>query len=380
MNINYISASSIPSKTANSIHVMKMANALAENGNKVTLFSRTTLGSKEQDDFDYYGVKEEFKLEKIKVPGKKFLNNIVYAIRINNIINKNKKNIETNVYNTTIYGRDLLAIVILSFFNKNIYYESHSAPEGILNKILLKVLFKSKNFKELVVISDALKKEYEKLNFKNVHINVLHDGADNNNIVIEKTLNEKIVVGYSGSVYKGRGIENIIEIARELKNIKFKIIGGTREQVANLFPEKVILPNNIEFLGYVEPKNIPKILKEITILLAPYQKKVGIGKANADTSKWMSPLKIFEYMAAEKAIISSDLPVLKEVLTNEYNCLLVDPENNKEWIHAIKSLINNKDLRESIAKQAKLDLENIYSWDIRAKSITNIIERKINEV
>ena len=78
------------------------------------------------------------------------------------------------------------------------------------------------------------------------------------------------------------------------------------------------------------------------VLLMPYQRKVSIGDHSADTSRWMSPMKMFEYMAAKKPFISSDLDVLREVLTDEVNALLVDPENVKAWDKALKRLISNK--------------------------------------
>ena len=46
----------------------------------------------------------------------------------------------------------------------------------------------------------------------------------------------------------------------------------------------------------------------------PYQRNVGIGTKNSDTSNWMSPMKMFEYMSTGVPIVSSDLPVLKKFL------------------------------------------------------------------
>ena len=75
---------------------------------------------------------------------------------------------------------------------------------------------------------------------------------------------------------------------------------------------------------------------------------------------------MFEYMAHKKAIISSDLPVLREVL-NETNSILVNPENSIEWIEAIKKL-KDENLREKLSNQALSDFEK-YTWKNRVKEV-----------
>ena len=102
-------------------------------------------------------------------------------------------------------------------------------------------------------------------------------------------------------------------------------------------------------------------------MLAPYSSRVTVGGHDKlDTSKFMSPIKIFEYMSHKKAIIASDLPVLREVLS-EKNSVLVEPTNIKDWTTAIEKL---KDLtqREKIANQAIVDFDK-YTWKKRAEKV-----------
>jgi glycosyltransferase involved in cell wall biosynthesis len=83
----------------------------------------------------------------------------------------------------------------------------------------------------------------------------------------------------------------------------------------------------------------------------------------------MSPLKVFEYMAAGKAIICSDLPVIREVLDNGRNAKLCPPEDVDEWERALVFLYSNSEIRKEIADNAKSDFNQHYSWQIRAKKI-----------
>lgn len=80
-------------------------------------------------------------------------------------------------------------------------------------------------------------------------------------------------------------------------------------------------------------------------------------------------MKMFEYMAAGKAIVSSDLPVLREVLTHERNALLVPPDDVDAWATAVKRLIDDPELRRRLGETARADLLAHYTWEARAKKV-----------
>ena len=109
-------------------------------------------------------------------------------------------------------------------------------------------------------------------------------------------------------------------------------------------------------------------MQAVDILLMPYQKKVSIGQKNHDTSGWMSPLKMFEYMSSNTAIISSNHDVLKEVL-NTNNAILCDYNNKDDWIKAIEKLENDKNFAKKISENAYKDFIENYTWNKRAKKI-----------
>jgi len=83
----------------------------------------------------------------------------------------------------------------------------------------------------------------------------------------------------------------------------------------------------------------------------------------------MSPLKMFEYMAAGKPIIASDLPVLREVLAHEHNALLVPPQNLEAWLAAVRRLQDDEQLRQELGRTASREQASLYSWDARARTV-----------
>ena len=63
----------------------------------------------------------------------------------------------------------------------------------------------------------------------------------------------------------------------------------------------------------------------------PYRNQIGILAKNISVENYISPLKLFEYLAASNLIIASKLRVYGHILRDKYNCFLCDPNNKNEW-------------------------------------------------
>ena len=370
MKILYISKSIIPSRTANSINVMKMCQAFADNGHEVVLLAPNIESKYEKDVndiYEYYGVRKNFKIKKLWHPDI-IGGAIIYTLAIffHLLFNKN--------FNL-VYGRFLHGCYVAAFLRNRVIFESHESLFDMktLRFFVFKQLVKSKSFEKLTVISQALKNIYlEKKFLQNIKIQVAHDGADEvidlNNKVKLLGKEENLKVGYVGHLYKGRGIETIIKCARKINDMSFHLVGGLNKDIEywKNYSKKIQL-DNVYFYGFVSPKDAVKYKNSFDIFLAPYEKKVSVfGSDGSDTSKFMSPLKIFEYMSHNKPMIASDFPVIREVL-NEKNSLLVDCDDIDSWISSLYKLKNIKN-REIIANQALNDFYN-YSWKTRAMQV-----------
>jgi len=369
MRILYISKSIIPSRTANSIHVMKMCQALADNGHEVILLAPNLKRQYEtnvEDIYEFYGVRKIFFIKKIWHPNLK-IGALFYTLSIFFYFLVNKKF-------DLVYGRFLHGCYVAALLMNKVIFEIHTPIYEEKNHKLkvFKKLIKNKYFKKLIVISHALKNMYlENGYLSEKKIQVAHDGADevinfNNKINLLGDKNS-LKIGYVGHLYKGRGIDLVIEIAKQIKDMTFHIVGGLKEDVEywNNYSKSLNI-SNIHFYGFVSPKIVGIYQNSFDIVLAPYANKVSVFGNKGDSSKFMSPLKIFEYMSSKKAIIASDLPVLKEIL-NIKNSILVEPENIRDWINAINKLRKQED-REYIAKNALKDFKN-YTWKNRALQI-----------
>lgn len=367
MKIFYLSGSIIPSKVANSIHVMKMCQAFAKNGHEIVLFVRTSQ-EKIEDEYKFYGVDKCFKIVKTKWPGFRGLGGLIYGYSV-------YKKVFDLAIPDLLYSRDVYSLFLLRNLNVPFIYEAHTPPQNRVRYYLENVLFSNKSFSRLVVISDALRLEYLK-NFpkaSNERIIVAHDGADIPSNDLNKTMNyynlkdNKINVGYIGHLYQGRGMEIIAKLAELMSEVNFHIVGGSENDI--MFWKNKIKVSNLFFHGFIPNSQLQAFYINFDIMLAPYQKRVSGPGGKGDTVKWMSPLKIFEYMSFGKPIVASDLPVLKEFLKDKYNCLLCNPDDIIQWKNAITLLLNDIELKQMIKKNAWKDFIKKYTWESRAKKV-----------
>ena len=127
--------------------------------------------------------------------------------------------------------------------------------------------------------------------------------------------------------------------------------------------------NNVNICGFVPNGKLHNYFAASDLLVMPYQKEVSVSSGMGSTSEWMSPMKMFEYMAARRPIISSDLPVLREVLRHEENAILIDPLDIEKWVQQIIRLRYNAELRQKLSQKAWEDVAEKYTWDKRVQNI-----------
>jgi glycosyltransferase involved in cell wall biosynthesis len=184
-------------------------------------------------------------------------------------------------------------------------------------------------------------------------------------------ITDKLNVGYTGHLYSGKGMEIINDLVTECQFAHFHIVGG-KESDVKYWSEKLVDYQNITFYGFKMHSEIPSYLKDFDIVLLPNQKEVKSNR-NMDIGKWTSPLKLFEYMAAGKAIVASDIPVLNEILINGVNSYTCSPSNANEWIEKLEELGNNANKREIIGQGALNDFILNYSWEKRAQKLISAL-------
>ena len=258
-------------------------------------------------------------------------------------------------------------------------FESHNNKLHNTN-ILLEKLWKyrliknsSSNFLVMfITISNALAKYWIQKGVHKSKVISLHDGFDletykksiptpKARTILNLDPNKKIVV-YTGSLYKNRGIENIIALAKKFTDVEFIVIGGPQDK--KIYYENIINFENIEnvkFTGRIDHNDVPTYLFAADVLLMIWTNKVP-------TINYCSPLKMFEYMASGKLIVGHGFPTIKEVLSNGENALLANP-NSFEDLESKLRFALTMHYPNPISDKAKNLAISKYSWENRAKQI-----------
>jgi glycosyltransferase involved in cell wall biosynthesis len=178
-------------------------------------------------------------------------------------------------------------------------------------------------------------------------------------------VSEAAVVTYAGSLYKGRGLESILEVAPRLPHCAFVILGGPDAERKKLMQRTK--SSNVYFLGSISPRQVPAFLTASDILVALYDEDCEDVGGNK-TILTASPMKLFEYMAAGVPIISSNIGAIPEIIENGRSGLLIQPGDVDQFKNSIQRLMTDKTLAAALSSEALARVKQ-YSWEHRLRRI-----------
>jgi len=170
--------------------------------------------------------------------------------------------------------------------------------------------------------------------------------------------------GYTGHFYAGRGMQLMFDLAKDLPGINFLWVGGQPEDVA-LWENRANSAGLANFFltGFVDNADLPLYQAAADVLLMPYEQIIE-GSGGGNSADIASPMKMFEYMAAGRAILSSDLPVIHEVLDAK-TAFFCPPQDFAFWKEALIDLKNDEEMRVELGIEAR-SYSQAFTWKNRA--------------
>jgi glycosyltransferase involved in cell wall biosynthesis len=377
MRILYLSLSYVPSRRASSIQVMKMCGALARLGHDVTLVAKTGANganganrARAVDDFAFYGVEPgSFRLEKLPRPERKG-GGAVYAAAMAQRLAAHRRRADL------VYCRDPWGGATAALLRLPLVFEAHGLPGGRFQRALWRQMTRSRGFVAMVAISDALRRDIQAEGLlPGRDCIVAHDAADvpvRRAAAAARPSGSRPRVGYVGNLYKGRGMELLIEVARRMPDVQFDVVGGSESDIARWRATRP--PANVAFHGFHPPSSLGAFYAGFDVVVMPHSREGVLGAAGlSDISRWTSPMKMFEYMASGVPLVASDLPVLQEVLRHGENALIARSDDPADWMEKIRGLLGDAELRERLARTAQEDLVRDHTWDARARHVVNLL-------
>lgn len=374
MNIIVTTGGNVPSIYAHSFNVMKMAQGFYKLGNSVKLvvplsFPLLIKRIKIKDIYSFYGIDRGIKVKYIPVFSLRGLKQSNDFVQFDYSAAKYCKKLNVDLaycrsYRIPYHCVKMGVPTIIETHTPNYRHPDLQKIYEVSNE---------PNFKGLVTISDVLKQNFIDAGVPKDKILVLQDGVDIEDFQKIKKSNARVSLGlpqdqsiamYCGHLYKGRGIEFILHAAKALKEIMFIIVGGFSSDISHWKGSAMKIGlSNVVFTGFVEHRIVPLYLKAADVLLMPYTR-------DTPTYKWMSPLKLFEYMAAGRPIIATDLKSIKEKIEHMETGILVKEKSDEEIANAIRLIFGDKALADKLSQNAEKEAEK-HTWKKRTEVILN---------
>ena len=181
-------------------------------------------------------------------------------------------------------------------------------------------------------------------------------------------INERdICLLYVGRLVKMKGLQILLEsfkeANREVEMLKLLIVGDgpLRDELAEKTREYGLV-DRVLFLGPIPPNKLPPIYvaSDIAVLPSAYE---GLSRM------------LLEAMACEKAVVASDIPANRELITDGQDGFLVAPLAPSSLKEAIVRLALNDGLRESLGKKAREKISSGYSASYRISRILDVYQK-----
>jgi glycosyltransferase involved in cell wall biosynthesis len=185
-------------------------------------------------------------------------------------------------------------------------------------------------------------------------VTVIHNGTDRQRFVsagrersaarLALGVGSDVVIGAVGFFREWHGIDLVLKaLHRDIaikRNSRVVLVGdGPVLPSLREMARALELQNHVMFLGSVPHDKVPALVAAIDVALIPR------------AAQYASPLKLFEYMAAGKAIVAPRQPNIEEIVTDGVDSLLFSPENEGELSTALARVIGNPGCARSLARR-----------------------------
>lgn len=275
------------------------------------------------------------------------------------------------------FYKDFLGILLFKLLGKRIIYHFHvkglneETQSSFLKKWLYNISFKNEY---AIILSDALKPDYEGMGFKEIFI--LPNGISQSSLSEKNEYKRKrgFIITYLSNFIKEKGVFEFIDTMALLKNkgnlFKINIIGKSAD-VSLEEVKQALRINNLEslvnYLGPAYGEDKFRLLKESSLFIFPTFYKSEC-----------YPLVLLEAMQFKLPIITTNEGAISNIVREGKNGYIIDPEDTEKMAVKAENLMNNNELYNSMSEASyKYFRKNntIYKFE---KNLNFIIDRVLN--
>jgi glycosyltransferase involved in cell wall biosynthesis len=173
-------------------------------------------------------------------------------------------------------------------------------------------------------------------------------------------IDANLLILFVGSFYHWHDVATLLDAFAQVlaayPDARLVLVGdGAERQAMMQRAADIGLGDAVRFTGLVAHAEVPRLMAAADIAVVPYPPMKH--------DLWLSPLKLFEYLASGTAVIASAVGQPTEVIQDSSNGLLVPPGDAPAMAGALKRLIVDPDLRMRLGQQAREDAVQKHSWN-----------------
>ncbi|MCR4439434.1 MAG: glycosyltransferase family 4 protein [bacterium] len=226
----------------------------------------------------------------------------------------------------------------------------------------------------VIVVSEQLRSYFARSGVSPARLHVVSNGADPQSFSPQVSgarvrqryaLTGESVVGFIGSFSTWHGIENLAELMSRLQArapaVKFLLVGtgGRWKGWLERYVAEHGLAGSVIFAGYVDYQEMPEYLAAMDVVVAPYPQLPFF---------YYSPVKIYEYMAAGKPVVSTAIGQIAEVIQDGVTGFLCPPDELDCLVQKIALLVGNPLLRRRMGQAARQAILEQHTWMHKAQA------------
>ncbi|MFZ2887231.1 MAG: glycosyltransferase family 4 protein [Minisyncoccia bacterium] len=366
MQIAVIANMRLPTEKAHGYQTMRVCLAWKQLGHDVTLYVPKRPNHISEDVFSYYNLPHEFQIVEIKCfPWMQFVSVLgPFAFWLQSLAFLWALGRRTIPRDAVVFSRNPEVIRYFSKTHRTIW-NAHTSASSRAAQFL-------NGAKGIVCNSEGTARAVASLGLPTV---VARNGTDPNTFrgrdrdALRKELGlpEGPLALYTGHLYRWKGVDTILSAALLFPDCTFVLVGGTPKDIATYrsrIQERKL--ENVLLLGHKKQHTIPQYLVAANALLLP-----NIAETDESVNH-TSPLKLFEYMASGTPIVASDLPAIREVLSQQ-NAYLVPAGDAAALANAVREIRDDDHAARNRAQQALIEVDE-YSWENQAKIAADFMQ------
>lgn len=378
----------LPSLRAQSLQVMQAACSFARAGAATALLharrSHTPALPAGTDLFEHYGVAPGPRAEVVAVPCLDLIDSVPRALqyvpaRLQELTfaRNAARRVEREHAGALCLSRELeTARDLIRRGRRGVFLEVHRVPGGATRRGWLTDAIAGAC--GVVAISGGVAEDLAEFGATPERLCVAHDGFEAvrfadlpsraaARVALELPAERPLVV-YTGGLLEWKGVEILVEAARELPDAMIVIAGGMQQDVERIRAAASGL-ENVRVDGFQPPAAVREYLAAADVGVVPNRSQPAI------SARYTSPLKVFEAMACGLPLVASDLPSLRDLLEDGADAVLVAPDDPAALAAGLRRVLDDEPLRARITRRLR-ERAPRHTWDARAARLLDWMEER----